>query len=139
MLEARLLHNQAASAAWNAENSRFEIAIPCRKPRYLVPPISWIVRPPEKRTMVLDSIGIEVWEACAGERTVEEIIDQFASRHGLTFHEGRVAVVAFLKSLLERGAVVLLVPDQGMRNEETFTMARQSEPGTGSDPGESSS
>lgn len=110
MLRARPVRNAAAAASWGAD--RFEIAVPTRRPAWLVSPISWIVRPPKSRTMALDKVGAAVWDLCDGRRTVEEVIDAVAARYQLTFHEGRVSVTAFLKTLVERGAMVLAAEDR---------------------------
>ncbi len=109
MLEAQLVQNHAATADWSDDRSELRIQIPTKRPRYLVPPISWVVRPPKSRTMVLDRIGSGVWSRCDGQRTVEQVIEEFAADHRLTFHEGRVAVTGFAKSLIQRGALVVLI------------------------------
>jgi hypothetical protein len=38
---------------------------------------------------------------------VEEIVEAFAARHRLTFHEARLSVTAFLRQLTWRGLVVI--------------------------------
>ncbi len=118
MLQARPLRNAAAEASWNADRTRFEIVVPTRHNRRFIPPISWVVRPPKIRTIALDSIGVMVWEMCDGSHTVETVIERVAERYRLTFHEGRVSVVAFFRGLLERGAIVMIA---GANEEITGT------------------
>lgn len=113
MLLARPLRNAAAQSEWNADRTRFEIVVPTRREKRLIPPISWVVRPPKFRTMALDSIGVLVWEMCDGSHTVESVIERVAERYRLTFHESRVSVVAFFRALLERGAIVMIAETTG--------------------------
>jgi hypothetical protein len=61
-----------------------------------------------ERAISLDRLGSEVWQACDGRRTVQEIVDLFAAAHDLTFHEARLSVTAFLRLLTRRGLVVVV-------------------------------
>jgi hypothetical protein len=63
-----------------------------------------------ERAISLDRLGSEVWQACDGRRTVEEIVDLFAAAHDLTFHEARLSVTEFLRLLVLRGLVVVAGP-----------------------------
>jgi len=66
----------------------------------------------EKRTLRLDRLGSEVWDLCDGQRTGEGVVDDFAQRHRLTFHEARAAVTVYLKTLVQRGALALEMPEE---------------------------
>ncbi|MBU1693545.1 MAG: PqqD family protein [Verrucomicrobia bacterium] len=107
MLRARMIHNAAAQVTPGARGGEVSIAVPTRRPGWLIPPISWIVHPPATRMLLLDALGVEVWTLCNGERTVEAVINAFAVANGLTFHEARVSVTAYLKSLLQQGALAM--------------------------------
>lgn len=109
MLRARMMPNVAARVEAGPANGELRMAIPTQQPTWLVPPISWIVRPPPFRTVILDPLGAEVWRLCDGTRTVESVIEAFATANGLTFHEARVAVTAYLKQLLQKGALAVAV------------------------------
>ncbi len=65
----------------------------------------------QNKGYALDQIGEEVWRACDGKRTMEDLIDTFARRHQLRFHEARVAVTQFVQQMVQRGLLVLAVPD----------------------------
>lgn len=108
MLRARMIHNAAAQVTAGARGGELSMAVPTRRPGWLVPPISWVVRPPSSRTLVLDTLGVGVWTLCDGEHTVESVIEAFAAANGLTFHEARVSVTAYLKSLLRQGALAMV-------------------------------
>jgi hypothetical protein len=60
--------------------------------------------------LALDPVGREVWDACDGRQNVERIAEAFARRHRLRFHEARMSVMQFLRSLVERGCIVMVVP-----------------------------
>ena len=87
------------------------VRVPLRHPGWLVPPLSWVVRPRHQRVVSLDRIGTEVWQACDGRRTVEQIVDAFSERRRLTFHEARAAVTGFLRSLVQRGILAVEMKD----------------------------
>lgn len=84
--------------------------VPIARKRLSQPWLSWFVPLRSHRRIHLDALGAQVFGLCSGDRTVEEIIDRFAASHRLTFHESRVAVVAFLRSLIQRGAIAVAVP-----------------------------
>ena len=92
-------------------DAMLRVRVPLRHPGWLVPPLSWVVRPRHQRVVSLDRIGTEVWQACDGRRTVEQIVDAFSERRRLTFHEARAAVTGFLRSLVQRGILAVEMKD----------------------------
>ncbi len=110
-LAARPVRNVAAQAAEGPAGG-FSIAVATRRPRWLVPPLSWLVPHKPHRTVRLDNLGGEVWALCDGERPVEAIVDEFAARHGLSFHEARVAVTGYLSQLVQRGVLAVAIPTE---------------------------
>ncbi|MCK4601358.1 MAG: hypothetical protein KAU28_02760, partial [Phycisphaerae bacterium] len=56
-------------------------SVPVRRPKYLVPPLSWILPFSSRRRVELDSLGASVLDMCDGGRNIESIIEQFASNH----------------------------------------------------------
>jgi len=82
--------------------------VPARKPKYLVPPLSWVVSHPTHRQVQLDAVGSSVLDRCDGVRTIEAIIEDFAADHRLTFRESQLAVGQFLRQLSQRGIVVVV-------------------------------
>jgi len=109
MLDARPVRNAAIVVDGDSATG-LRLSVRLRRPRYLVPPLSWLVPHRSARTMRLDPLGSQVWELCDGERTVEAIVDAFAERHRLTFHEARVAVTGYLQQLVQRGALAIAMP-----------------------------
>ena len=111
MLLARPVRNAAESAEVDSEGCA-TIQIKTAKPWYMVPPLSWIVPVRPKRGVMLDRIGTQIWQLCDGEKTVEEVIDAFAARHRLTFHEARAAVTSYVKTLVQRGVLAIVSPKE---------------------------
>jgi hypothetical protein len=111
LLRARLVPNQAARVVEERADGGVTLAVPTRKPDFLFPPFSWIIRPPKERLAVLDGVGASIWRACDGTQTVEVMVRKFAVKHRLSFHESRVSVTSYLSSLLQRGALAVAVDD----------------------------
>jgi hypothetical protein len=84
------------------------VTVPVNRPKWLVPPLSWVLPFSRIRRVELDAPGRRVLELCDGHRTVEEVIETFAKEHKLSFREGQVAVTQFLRELLGRGIIVLV-------------------------------
>ncbi len=108
MLEARPVRNSAAEVL-REEADVISIEVKMKKPRPLFPPLSWFVRSRTTRTIRLDRLGSQVWELCDGERTVEDLVDEFARHHRLTFHEARASVTAYLRMLVQRGVLAMVM------------------------------
>jgi hypothetical protein len=60
-----------------------------------------------QKKLQLDLLGSEVWDLLDGQRSVREVIRQFARRHQLHPREAEVAVTRFLRDLGKRGLVGL--------------------------------
>lgn len=108
MLAARPQRNQAARVERDNPDV-VRLTVRKRRPRLLLPPLSWIIRPRLENRYELEGLGLEVWQLCDGNRRVEDIVDAFAQRRRLTFHESRVAVTSYLKILVEKGALAMAV------------------------------
>jgi hypothetical protein len=86
--------------------------VPIRRRWWMSGPLGWLLPFRRERGIALDLLGRQVWEACDGHQTLERIIEQFAVRHRLRFHEARVSVMQFVRSLVERDLLVLALPEQ---------------------------
>ena len=82
--------------------------IPLNRPRWLVPPISWILPFSSRRRVRLDSVGAGVLNRCDGKNTIEKIIEDFAAENKLSFREAQLPVTQFLQQMTQRGMVVLV-------------------------------
>ena len=90
---------------------RLIVAVPLKRPRGLYAVLEWFFLFSKQHRLELDELGASVLRACDGRATVRALIEDFAARHKLTFHEARVLIMMFLKKMLERGIVAVLVPD----------------------------
>jgi hypothetical protein len=90
------------------EAKRIRVSVRTIKPRYMIPPLTWIIPYSKSRTAILDKLGTEIWDLCDGKRSVERVTELFAERHRLTFHEARVSVTEYIKMLVQRGALAIL-------------------------------
>ncbi len=111
MLTACPVRNHAALIA-DPSAETVTIRIKRDKPWYMVPPISWAIPMRNEREVILDRIGTQIWRLCDGSSTVEEVIDAFGERHALTFHEARASVTGYLKGLIQRGVLAIVVDDK---------------------------
>lgn len=108
MLEAIPVRNRAARELNRTPDGGAVLAIPTKPKRwYAIPPVRWVVRVPEHRELHLDPVGTALWDRCDGKHTVEDLVDFFAVQNSLTFHESRVSVTTYLRSLLQRGAIAM--------------------------------
>lgn len=63
--------------------------------------------PKGRRTFELDAFGNEVYTACDGINSVEDIITGFADTHNLSLPEAEISVTRFLRMLVQRGLVAI--------------------------------
>ena len=59
------------------------------------------------RTLGLDAYGRQVYETCDGQRSVQQIIGDFARQAHVSKPEAELAVTQFLRTLLSKGLVVM--------------------------------
>jgi len=62
------------------------------------------------RQVELDELGSDLWRACDGKNRVAELIERFALRERLEWHEARLLVTAALRSLIEKGIIAISMP-----------------------------
>ena len=61
----------------------------------------------QQKSFELDALGLDVWNACDGQRTVEQIITRFAREHRINLREAEVSVSTFLRTLIARNLLAL--------------------------------
>lgn len=111
LLDAVPLRNAAVQA--QEQDDVLLLTVPRRRRWWMRPPLSWWLKFRTHRQVSLDALGRDVWNACSGAKTVEQIIEAFAQDHHLRFHEARLSVTTFLRMLVERNLVVLEMPRLG--------------------------
>jgi hypothetical protein len=83
------------------------LRVPVRKRWFTSAPFSFIFPFSRFRSVELDKVGLEVWKDCDGTRNIEQIVERFAQKHHISFHEARAGVLEFLKSITRRGLIVI--------------------------------
>ena len=73
--------------------------------------MSKIFPEPEEKRIRLDQIGSIVWELCDGKRTVKEIVDFICEKYKLLPRETEVSLSTYLNSLVKRGLIGFIVPE----------------------------
>lgn len=98
---------QNTSVRAEARGNAVVLWVPLNKRWWMRGPLSWLLPFRREKGVELDALGREVWNVCDGERTLEQIVEEFAQRHKLGFHEARLSVQSFVALLLERNLIVL--------------------------------
>lgn len=57
----------------------------------------------------LQGVGLDVFRSIDGEKTFEQLIDDFAVKHKLTFLESRALLMQYIQMLMQRGIVSIAV------------------------------
>ena len=68
--------------------------------------VFWI---PDKRTLVLDQIGTQVWDMCDGKTTVKAMIRHLSEDHKLNLKESEASLLAYLKKLGQKNLIGFIV------------------------------
>ncbi len=66
---------------------------------------------PEEKKIQLDEIGSTVWELCDGKKTTKEIVDYLCEKYKLLPREVEVSLSTYLNSLVKRGLIAFIVPE----------------------------
>lgn len=114
LLEARPVPNQAVRSE-RSGRGELVLKVALKDRWYLKRPLTLLLPVRRERGYALDRLGEEVWQACNGRHTAEEIIDSFARHHHLRFHEARLSVMQYLRHLTQRGLLVMVGPDEAGR------------------------
>lgn len=109
-LEQTLAARPTRNAAVRAERrgDALVLFVPLRQRWWNAGPVAWLLPMRRERGVALDTLGQEVWQACDGQRDLETMVEDFADRHRLGFHEARLTVMRFLRMLAQRKLLVLV-------------------------------
>ena len=67
---------------------------------------------PNKRVIVLDSIGTYVWQMCDGKHTISQIIKSVQNQYQLTRKEAETSLFTFMQQLGKRNFIGFAIPQQ---------------------------
>lgn len=85
------------------------VSVPLNRPRWYIPPLSWVLPWRQRRRIQLDETGTAVLNMCDGKSRIEQLVRRFAAENKMSFREAQVPVVQFLKMLTKRGVIALVV------------------------------
>ena len=74
--------------------------------------IFWV---PEKRTLVLDEIGSQVWKMCNGRTSVASMIKQLCETHKLNAKEAEISLLTYLRTLGRKNLLGFLVEKSDLK------------------------
>jgi hypothetical protein len=66
----------------------------------------------KERKVELDAIGAAIYREFDGERTLGELIDEHAQRWKLSFYESRAMILEFIRRLVRRNLIYMMIPDK---------------------------
>lgn len=112
LLDAVVVKNAAVRS--ERRGAALVLWVPIEQRWWMGPPLGWLLPFRKEKGVELDALGQEVFAECDGERRLEDIIERFAERHRVRFHEARHSVVQFLSLLFERKLVSLRVPNEAV-------------------------
>ena len=67
---------------------------------------------PDKRVIVLDSIGTYVWQMCDGKHTISQIIKGVQKQYQLTRKEAETSLFTFMQQLGKRNFIGFAIPNR---------------------------
>ncbi len=107
LLNARPFSNRAIQVLVRDEH-RLLLSVPI-KPRWWNSRfVRWLIPMNRFRRIELDRRGMHFFDLCDGDRTVADIVATFGETYDLSPLEARIAVAAFLGTLIEKGVVALV-------------------------------
>lgn len=77
--------------------------------------IFWV---PEKRTLVLDEIGSQVWKMCNGRTSVASMIKQLCETHKLNAKEAEISLLTYLRTLGRKNLLGFLVEKSDLKKRK---------------------
>lgn len=98
-------------------NERGEMSvIITRKLSWWLKIVSKLVYLQDKKTVTLDELGTDVLNMCDGNITVKAMIERFSKKHKLNIREAEISMMAYLRSLIQRGIIAFAVKKEGSKN-----------------------
>jgi hypothetical protein len=109
-LRARLMVNEAILSIEDSADGGLTVEVPLRERWFMRPPFSIVFPFRRTRRLELDSLGARVFRSCSNNCTVEELVDAFGAEERLSFHESRITVAGYLRTLMQNGLIAVELP-----------------------------
>ena len=110
-LESVPARNERAQVKRDADGT-VAVTIELSCPAWMKPLRRWFAMRPTALYR-LDVVGTAVYDSIDGVKTFENLVDEFAARHGLTFFESRALLMNYVQMLMKRGMIVIGVQNTG--------------------------
>lgn len=115
VLKAFPLRNQLIT--WEMDDKGEASLVIPQKDKFWVKLTSKLFMLPDKRVVVLDSIGAYVWQMCDGEHTISQIIKALQKKHQLTRKEAETSLFTFVQQLGKRNFIQFAIPTEEKSDE----------------------
>lgn len=115
VLKAFPLRNQLIT--WEIDDKEEASLVIPQKDKIWVKWTSKIFMLPDKRVVVLDSIGAFVWQMCDGKHTISQIIKALQKKHQLTRKEAETSLFTFIQTLGKRNFIQFAIPQETKQNQ----------------------
>ncbi len=106
MLDAVPVRNQAVRS--ERRGSGLVLWIQLKRRGFLEKPLKRVLPLRDEKGVKLDTLGEDVWKQCDGHTSVEKIVERFAAKHQVRFHEARASVMQFIALLVQRKLLVVV-------------------------------
>jgi len=83
---------------------------------------------PQKRHILLDEIGADVWSLCDGETSIDTIRQRIATKYRLNHKEAEASVLEFLKMLARRKLIVTIAGPEAPAEDAASETKPRSQP-----------
>ena len=117
ILKAFPLRNQLIT--WELDDKGEASLVIPQKDKFWIRLTSKLFMLPDKRVVVLDSIGAYVWQMCDGEHTISQIMKALQKKHQLTRKEAETSLFTFIQQLGKRNFIGFAIPTEAKSNTVT--------------------
>jgi hypothetical protein len=107
MLASRPLRNEEVQ--WDRDENGEVYITMVRARSWKVNLLSKVFYVPERRRLVLDEVGSQVWGMCDGKTSVETMIRRLSGQYKLNIKESEISLLHYLRQLGQKRLVGFLV------------------------------
>lgn len=111
-LGARAMRNSGVRVVRDAEGVA-TLYVPFRASKLVETMCRWFRVPPSEARFELDEVGTFVWDMCDGTLPIREMVEQLSGRYKLSRKEAEASLTIFLRNLVRRGLILIVVPKEG--------------------------
>jgi hypothetical protein len=94
------------------EQGEMVLSVPLAKGR-VIKGLKWFLPAPDRKQILLDEIGADIWELCDGTNTVEGIRRRLSEKYRLERREAEASLMEYLRMLAKRSLVVAMGQSPG--------------------------